>query len=160
MQKHEYEWAQTGTGGKKARPKSVNIQKHFIYYNYPSRLSVLQISCSAVCVSLQLLGSITTSLLTTLFYWRRRAPHKSLSIWKLSQIIDSSPDRRRSDCSTDVLTAAASTQTASWLESSQEERRSHVIFFRYTTEHTGHAHTVSLFHEHGGSVTLSPHASQ
>lgn len=33
-------------------------------------------------------------------------------------------------------------------------------FSHYTTEHSGHAHTVRLFHEHGGSVTLSPHASR
>lgn len=33
-------------------------------------------------------------------------------------------------------------------------------FFRYTTEHSIHAHTVSLFLVHGGSVTPSPHASQ
>lgn len=42
--------------GKKARPLSVIIQKHFIYYNSTSLLSplsVLQISFSAICVSLQ-----------------------------------------------------------------------------------------------------------
>lgn len=45
-------------------------------------------------------------------------------------------------------------------QTSLDERRSAVMFFfRYTTEHKRHAHTVSLFLlVNGGSVTLTPHA--